>query len=854
MVNFGKLLKSDKSSRSLNPVDIFERLDKTSGKDELRDSQRATLQEWFAKARAQKDVVIKLHTGQGKTLVGLLALLSSMRELGAPAMYLCPDNNLVDQTLAQAQQFGVPAVGFGVGGPGMPPAFLNGKSILVTNYSKLFNGQSVFGVGGVDSGFTEVGAIALDDAHRGIEIIREAFTIRVRKEGLDSCPEGFQELLALFREPLSRQGKGTFTDIESGENKILAVPFWAWQDRLTDVTGILSGHRTESAAIRFPWNLVKDQLDSCTCVVSGREIEIAPRVTPVDAIPTFPRASRRLYLSATLTEDSYLVRDLGVAEEVVRSPVSKGDVAYSGERIILLPSLVNPEIRRAHVIAWAVKHAQRFPNSGHVCLVPATWRGEEWEKQGARIVRRESIVNELDQFSGDVGEGKANYVLVLSNRYDGIDLPDRTCRLLVLDSLPGRATLNERYQAMVQVSTEQGVKRTAQRIEQGMGRGIRGSSDYCVVVVTGDDLTDFLTVITKRAFFSNEVQRQIETGERLVELMRTEGKGMEIVDRTIQQVLNRDEQWKEYYVQTMEGLTPTPLRSEDLRLAQLERSAELSWRDGSMDKTVKIVESIIEGIPQADKGWYLQLLGSYLYRHDRARALETQVKAYRTNHNVLKPETGVEYTKLTFDGHQRARSILGEISRHREWNELIVAVRGQLDKLVFDSDSETFEDGIDALGRLLGFATSRPERESGEGPDNLWRVGGGDFWLIECKNQVDEGTPVIGRAHTEQLENSVGWLRAKETDPRITAILAHPSTTLERGAYPREDVWVLSAKGLSALKSEVEAVYQAFKSRDLSSVTEAEISEKLRTLRLDSETLRSKALVKVKPQVSKPRH
>ena len=81
--------------------------------------------------------------------------------------------------------------------------------------------------------------------------------------------------------------------------------------------------------------------------------------------------------------------------------------------------------------------------------------------------------------SGPVG------VAVLVNKYDGIDLPDDACRILVVDQLPEIYGLLERRDAAVLGKSESMFDRQMQRIEQGMGRGVRGANDSCVVLLLG---------------------------------------------------------------------------------------------------------------------------------------------------------------------------------------------------------------------------------------------------------------------------------------------------------------------------------------------------------------------------------
>ena len=74
MVDFRKRLAKKPAEKSLDPAEIYEKLDRASDKGPLRPVQEAVLTEWFESHRDKKDVILKLNTGQGKTLIGLLML------------------------------------------------------------------------------------------------------------------------------------------------------------------------------------------------------------------------------------------------------------------------------------------------------------------------------------------------------------------------------------------------------------------------------------------------------------------------------------------------------------------------------------------------------------------------------------------------------------------------------------------------------------------------------------------------------------------------------------------------------------------------------------------------------------
>src|SRR6516165_11365810 len=107
MVDFKKHAGKKPSLKPLDPIVIYDSLDRASDKGPLREAQAAVLTRWHQSRRGERDVIVKLHTGEGKTLIGLLILQSKLNEAVAPAVYLCANNFLVKQTADQAKQFGL---------------------------------------------------------------------------------------------------------------------------------------------------------------------------------------------------------------------------------------------------------------------------------------------------------------------------------------------------------------------------------------------------------------------------------------------------------------------------------------------------------------------------------------------------------------------------------------------------------------------------------------------------------------------------------------------------------------------------------------------------------------------------
>ena len=177
--------KAEKSrSTLLDPTEIFKHLTPQEGYNYLRDVQKEFLLSWHQR-RNEQDIIGKLNTGAGKTLIGLLMLKSKMNEGFGPSVYLCPDHQLVNQVLNQARLFNIPVVTIPISTESraeFPLEFLNGEAILVCTFERMFNGKSIFGVEGYGyREIQEIGALVVDDAHSCIRKARQQCTITIDK-------------------------------------------------------------------------------------------------------------------------------------------------------------------------------------------------------------------------------------------------------------------------------------------------------------------------------------------------------------------------------------------------------------------------------------------------------------------------------------------------------------------------------------------------------------------------------------------------------------------------------------------------------------------------------------------------
>lgn len=319
------------------------------------------LKEWYEERKDDKDLIVKLHTGEGKTLIGLLILQSKMNMGEGPCIYVCPNKYLVDQVCMEAVKFGIVVGTIGTGNV-IPGEFYDGKMILVTHAQKFFNGKTIFSVG---NNSEKAGCIILDDAHACVDAIRESFMVSISKKKNN---ELYKNLFELFEEDLNEQGEGTVLDIinENDYESVLPIPYWSWIDKKTEVLKLLSKY-TDEPFLTFSWSLLRNSIDKCQAFIGSFGIEIMPINVSVEPFETFSKAKNRILMSATTQDDIFFVKTLDFSIEAVKKPLLSMEQTWSGEKMILLPSLINENFTREKMIEYFANLKYKF---GVVAIVP----------------------------------------------------------------------------------------------------------------------------------------------------------------------------------------------------------------------------------------------------------------------------------------------------------------------------------------------------------------------------------------------------------------------------------------------------------------------------------------------------
>jgi Rad3-related DNA helicase len=428
------------------------------------------------------DVAFQLPTGSGKTLVGLLIGEWRRRKFGERVVYLCPTRQLVNQVVNQATtKYGLDLHAF-VGSRANYDAaasadWRSSESLGVTTYSSLFN---------INPFFEEPHVIILDDAHSAENYIATFWSLLVDRT---AHPGAFSALSGLLAPLLPIADRTRFLAeprADQPDDWAEKFPTPAFHALVPELVPLLDEH-TRGSNLKFGWSRLRDSLFACHIYISERAILLRPLIPPSSTHRPFGGARQRLYMSATLGVGGDLERITG-RSPIARIPVPIGwDKQGIGRRFFVFPERSLDQREAAEFTREALKLGRRA-----LYLVPD-------DRSAARVgstVQRELGVPVFT--ATELEESKARFVhseravAVVANRYDGIDLVDDECRVLVAHGLPRGTNLQERFlihRVGAQLLLDD---RILTRLVQGFGRCTRSANDYAAVVVMGETLNTYL--------------------------------------------------------------------------------------------------------------------------------------------------------------------------------------------------------------------------------------------------------------------------------------------------------------------------------------------------------------------------
>ena len=419
---------------------------------------------------ADGDAAVELPTGAGKTLIGLLVGEHHRKAGKGRVAYLAGNKQLAQQVERQARELNFPVVRFEGSKENWDQAIVRkynfGQSIGVMNYWNYFNAAP---------GVEPADMLILDDVHLLEGPLRDMFTVTItRSESL--ADEVLSRIVECY--PYYSRADDLLNGVEvSKPPEMLAFPDSA--DLADEVRDLLDAGLTEGSRSWWAWRNIREQLEVCCWLISGRGVTFTPYIPPTQTLEHFRLPTSRLYLSATIGTVDDLQRRLGAP------PLDLFGAAVQpmqGERFVVIreetEALEEPELvdslksilEDEKKALWLCARKDTAANVQAALL----FSGIEGE---IRVLEGDNAADE--PFANErVGH------LVAAGRYDGMDFPGDACRLEVIPEVPVATSDLEEFVSAFLRDAPFAQARFGQRVAQALGRCNRKEDDRAVYLLT----------------------------------------------------------------------------------------------------------------------------------------------------------------------------------------------------------------------------------------------------------------------------------------------------------------------------------------------------------------------------------
>lgn len=799
-----------------DPETIFRELQIPNVKG-LWSQQADILREYYNNYKSKQDIAIELPTGTGKTLIGLLIAEYRRRCNQERVIYLCPTRQLARQVHSKAIEYGLP-VSLLIGPQNSYPedeygSYISNKTIAITTYSAIFN---------TNPKLDDADTIIFDDAHSAENYISSLWTVEIRRRENN---EVFESIIQLFKEDISDYH---YTRIMSGEAEYFKqiydlIPYPKYIEKLPQLVELLEANITKCGNAKYSWSRINENLSACQMFFSFGEIHIRPLVPPTQTHAAFNRAKQRIYMSATLGEGGELERITGV-RKINKIPIPKGWEKYSnGRRLILFPNRVfNPEDSLRVAMGAMQKHGRAL------VLCPDNRSAQYFISEMEKNLPLFPVLQSLDiEDSLEPFISKKEAVLVLTNRYDGIDLSGDFCRLQIVFGMPEATNLQEgflwnRLNANIVLS-----ELVKTRITQALGRCTRSSDDFANVLMLDPSLLKFCARRENLIGFHPEIQAEIEFG-------LSNSEKIESVDQMVD-FMNDFVSDKEYYTAINEAITEIREEYEKIPKSEVQKltlSVENEidfvyalWKM-ELDRALEKVKSLLEDLSGGKelngyRAWWFYIAGNTAYLAKNVIAVDPNLdKNYYSS--ALRITSGISwlaelihnvpvemnvpridpYLATQTDNVEAFLSGLGTVGTmfEKKIQNLLESIN--------DDEYTKFEIGLKELGDLLGYDASRPEGSTT--PDGVWVLR--DRYIgYEAKTEENGQDPVYSEA-CRQTDGHKKWIYEKTSyseDATVDAVLISHKSTIRKDAIPQSrglyhvnvsDIRVLARKATGVLR------------------------------------------------------
>lgn len=781
----------------------------------------------FVDKKDKPDLALELPTGTGKTLIGLLIAEWTRLQKKERVVYACPTQQLAHQTHVAAYNEGIDtSLLIGSHKSWDLNSKLNyeiAEKIAITTYNTIFNSSPHL---------LQPEMILFDDAHAGDQYIGEAYSVALnRQDDFDAYDKVLKAVAPALDDLFLKRLRSETSDMGNPREIRMILPLR--QPNL--VESLYEALESLEGQYKHRYSMIMTGLPSCLVYVAHSRILVRPYLPPTHQNTLFSSARQRIYLSATLGEGGELERAFGrTGIERLHRPETSAELSW-GRRLFVFPDLVSdadPGELSREVVEEAGKALVLAPQKSVAEKNAKALAREGWEVLGI-----DDVKESLDRFV-NLEHG----VCALASRYDGLDLPGQACRLVVMDGVPNRDNLQERF-LQSNVRAEAALdSRVRTRFVQGTGRCTRGPEDISIVLVRGD-LLNYILRPENLLSFATELQAEIRFGRKNFE----NGAREDVLDlvrvflRQEEDEIWRNEVEKEAFPSFRDEAKRESRRSPTAKyLSDCAEEEVEAWIAATMGDWKRAsqhaheVAHLVQSGGSSTKGyrafwmyleaaWRDQMAEDSNDDADRVAAQKLVREAEETAGAGTWVRQMAPFSKMERSSHLSALDRIAvnavttmlhspsKENRFRQRIENMAAILGEE-----NTNPNQYEEELRELGEFLGSQSSRPDKSSDQERqgrcDAAW-CWDNELWVtLEAKNG-QKATGSISLDNIRQINQHLKLLKKDKKSDEIPqdsiSVIISPKSTVENDAITIAEPYTYYI-GLNNIKNIVSDVKSAW--------------------------------------------
>ena len=722
----------------------------------LRPAQERVLGEYLDKFEGTEDVAVELPTGAGKTLIALL-IAENRRRNGRKVAILSANKTLARQMLQESHELGIPSVlmegaGYAISSS-VKRQYQRGQSIGIMNYWVYFNQNPVI---------DPADLLIMDDAHLAEHCLHSLYSVEITRF---AHPELFEALVSELHQRFPEYS--VLADaLDSGpeSNRPPELLSFIDQTRISArIEEIIDGSPAlkSNLDLRFRWERMRGSVKQANVYLARDSVWIRPYIYPLIDNRYYSGATQRIYMSATIGDPGDLGRRLGI-RNITKVPVPQEDAESTfGRRLLLMNRLDEGDIPQR--LGAAILAAIRIhPKSVWLCssvdmAVKIKKIVMEWLEENQIVGHPSWILTPEGDEIQDFKQSAAGHLFV-GGRFDGMDFNGDECRMVILTTLPRAINTQEEFISAYLRDSGFMRDRLNQRVVQALGRCNRDDGDFAVYALADRRFATYFGLDTNKVDLPRNIVAELDMGQDAAEVEAS------VLCANVEKFLSGD--FSEYDEQFNQYLSAVPKDKVQPEVTDTSADEVVGWAAMFSSENFPVAQQKFEACWEAAKKDGLLEIGA-LHGWHRAKALylqglqgdsSAQQKALDVLEVAIQRGGRSAWFNRMRGSLNRARKTTDDSSEVFDDDYFAEVIRAfddlldqygktgarfqqhcnRIDEQLQSNSHSLFLEGLERIGRLLGYTASRPENPGA--PDGFWRGNFGSFGeIITYEAKIEDG-------------------------------------------------------------------------------------------------------------------